>query len=171
MAIYDFEHFADRRVADIPSIIRAFDGTPVAELRVFALAVRSGRPRLIGRGVYCFSTAERDVLYVGKTTSRRFIERIPAHFDSQGWFGTFWKRMAEHYASDSAEDIVKRLASTNFIGIEFSSDADAKAQARRLETLLHGLLEPPFVRVSRSARLFASRVREMRIRDALQIAV
>jgi len=167
MAIYDFERFADRRVVDIPDIIRSLDATPVAELRVFALAVSSGRPRLIGRGVYCFSSAERAVLYVGKTTSRRFVERIPAHFDSQGWFGTFWKRMAEHYADDSAEDIAKRLASTNFIGIEFSSDADAQTKARRLEKLLQGLLEPPFVRVTRSARLFASQVRDMTIQDAL----
>ena len=46
-------------------------------------------------GVYVFFNQNGKVEYVGKATSRSFIERLPAHFDPRenAWFNTLTRRL------------------------------------------------------------------------------
>jgi hypothetical protein len=48
-------------------------------------------------GVYVFFNQSRGVEYVGKATSRSFIERLPAHFDPReaAWFNTLTRRLQQ----------------------------------------------------------------------------
>lgn len=52
-------------------------------------------------GVYVFFKKTGEVEYVGKATSRSFIERLPAHFDPRenSWFNTLTRRLQKSQAS------------------------------------------------------------------------
>lgn len=47
-------------------------------------------------GLYFFSK-DGELLYVGRSSSRALIERVPSHLDSrsEAWFGTLLKKLAE----------------------------------------------------------------------------
>lgn len=57
---------------------------------------------LYPNGLYLFFNEENELLYVGKATSRSFIERIPAHFDQreEAWFNSLPKKIKSIYKTD-----------------------------------------------------------------------
>ncbi|WP_218154550.1 hypothetical protein [Nitrosomonas eutropha] len=48
-------------------------------------------------GLYFFFDEENHLWYVGKSTSRSFIERVPSHFDTRedAWFNTLPKKIMD----------------------------------------------------------------------------
>lgn len=82
-----------------------------------------------------------ELWYVGKCTSRSFIERIPSHFDQreEAWFSTVPKRIRSFaqkpisYAGAHAQALELNLV---LIGIHQTS------VAKRLETALRSYLKP-----------------------------
>ena len=91
-------------------------------------------------GVYLMYSGS-ELWYVGKCTSRSFIERIPSHFDQreEAWFSTVPKRIRSFaqepisYAGAHAQALELNLV---LIGIHQTS------VAKRLETALRSYLKP-----------------------------
>ena len=166
--IHDLTKIKETRVKDLQDTIFKLKSTKISDLKVVDLAFCSNQPRVSGHGVYIFTNNKQKVIYVGKTTSRSFVERIPAHFSSTGWFGTLWKLMVENNKDKSTQEIVKIIAATNFVGIEFGSTVESKVMAQNLEKLLQGHLDPIFNKVRKKHRDIATNSLEMRIKDALQ---
>jgi len=65
-----------------------------------------------GTGIYVFYE-EPNFLYVGKCSSRHFIERVTSHFDPRlnGWFNSFLKILIKKEDSQSGDDKQKLMNS------------------------------------------------------------
>jgi len=87
-----WSHVSDATLAAVldrlGSVAKPFGSVTMADL-VAASANES-------LGVYFFFEAAR-LAYVGKASSRAFIERVPSHLDvrPEGWFGTLLKQLGK----------------------------------------------------------------------------
>ena len=91
-------------------------------------------------GLYLFFDDVNELWYVGKSTSRSFIERIPSHFDPRqdAWFNTLPTKIMGvcsigEYADAHALGLSLRLV---LIGIK------SKETAIRLESVLRNYMQP-----------------------------
>jgi hypothetical protein len=68
----------------------------LGELRIYDLLRDGDRPLLWG--VYFFYSPDRQCLYVGKNSARKFVERIPAHLSlaPTSWMSHLVKRICKH---------------------------------------------------------------------------
>jgi hypothetical protein len=90
-------------------------------------------------GVYVFFKPGGEVEYVGKATSRSFIERLPAHFDPReaAWFNTLTRRLQQFQASTYATALAEALElKVILVGVESTRLSSA------LEKFLRTALEP-----------------------------
>lgn len=118
---------------------------PLQELRLFDLSIFEGKPIISAGGVYLFFDFNNICLYIGKATSRSFIERIPAHFDprSYAWFTTFPNRVVKkELTSDYPSALNFCAKKCNLLLIKFSSNEDCAEQAILTETYLQILFQP-----------------------------
>ncbi|NMD02578.1 MAG: hypothetical protein GYA71_04835 [Bacteroidales bacterium] len=109
-----------------------------------------------GIGLYIFYKVnqEKPFLYVGKCSSRHFIERISSHFDPRlnGWFNSFLKTLMKN--ENLKSDIEKQRFINKKISEIFSSNSgykiglievpsDFKAKSiEKIESILRFILEP-----------------------------
>lgn len=79
--------------AELKEEITRLEGINVGDLRVHQLI--SEDPNL-NHGIYVFKSQKGDI-YVGKCTSRSFVERISAHFDNRdgAWMNTILKKISK----------------------------------------------------------------------------
>jgi hypothetical protein len=92
-------------------------------------------------GIYLFYNPDNNkgVLYVGKATSRSFIERLPAHFDprEKAWFNSLPKKVELkdkiHYSLAHKKALSFKVL---IVGIEDSENAS------HLERILRSYLQP-----------------------------
>lgn len=79
-----------------------------------------------GIGLYFFYDLNNRLQYVGKCTSRSFIERVPSHFDCRkhAQFATLVKRMgAEDFKNDDVSEIThKAISELKLFLINFTYD-------------------------------------------------
>jgi len=134
-----FAIFADHRdksLHDFAQVIERMPKKPVGTVTVAELCSMADYPN----GLYLFYDDDDKLWYVGKSTSRSFIERVPAHFDqrSDAWFNTLPKRIMAiteiaDYADAHALGLSLRLV---LVGIK------SKRTALDLETVLRGFMRP-----------------------------
>ncbi|MCY1547868.1 hypothetical protein D9M68_839480 [compost metagenome] len=137
-----------------PEYFVAFEDHLGSTLEAFAAHLRSMPKKVVGtvqlselcsmadhpNGLY-FYFDDQDVLwYVGKSTSRSFIERVPSHFDQRkdAWFNTLPKRIMvvcsiAEYTDAHALGLSLRLV---LVGVR------SKQTAIRLESVLRSYLQP-----------------------------
>jgi hypothetical protein len=91
-------------------------------------------------GLYLFFDDDNELWYVGKSTARSFIERIPSHFDPRqdAWFNTLPKKIMGvcsigEYTDAHALGLSLRLV---MIGIK------SKETTIRLESVLRNYMQP-----------------------------
>jgi hypothetical protein len=79
------------KLEELKDAIHQFNGIKVAELSVHQLIAVD--PNL-NHGLYVFKN-QSDEIYVGRCTSRSFVERIAAHFDNRynAWMNTILKKL------------------------------------------------------------------------------
>jgi hypothetical protein len=116
---------------------------PVGDVTISELCAVAEYPN----GLYFLFDDKDHVWYVGKATSRSFIERLPSHFDPRetSWFGTIPKKIMRHcslptYRDAHALGLTLRLA---LLGVT------SKQTATRLESTLRDFLQPELNRTSR----------------------
>jgi hypothetical protein len=93
-----YDEIQSRSIKDLPDYFRKkLSDRSVRsffEIKISELIFDNDELVLNGVGVYLiFKGSNNSFDYVGKSSSRQFIERIPAHFDPrlQGWFNNYLK--------------------------------------------------------------------------------
>ena len=91
-------------------------------------------------GLYLFFNNENELWYVGKATSRSFIERIPAHFDQReiAWFNTLPKKVMKFCGIQTYRAALNKSLSLKLLIIGIQD----KNSAMKLETVLRSYLQP-----------------------------
>lgn len=91
-------------------------------------------------GLYLFFNDENELWYVGKATSRSFIERIPAHFDQReiAWFNTLPKKVMKFCNIQTFREALNKSLSLKLLIIGIQD----KNSAMKLETVLRSYLQP-----------------------------
>ena len=118
---------------------------PLQKLRVFDLSIFEGKPLVSAGGVYLFFDSNNICLYVGKATSRSFIERIPAHFDprSSAWFTTFPNRVVKKELTPDYPSALEFCANQcNLLLIKFNTNEKCSEKASLTEAYLQILFQP-----------------------------
>lgn len=96
-----FEAHGNERLWEFRDTLYGAESKRVADVTIADLCAMSEHPN----GLYFFfGGTPRDLQYVGKCTSRSFVERIPSHFDQRedAWFNTLPTRLVSEgvpYAS------------------------------------------------------------------------
>lgn len=129
---------------EVKGYLQAAPKKQLAELRVFDLAIISNQPFISAGGIYIFFDSKDDCLYVGKATSRSFIDRIPAHFDprSGAWLATFPNRVLSYKLATDYFSALQFCLDCSVLLIQFPSDEDCGKYAPNLEGYLRSLLRP-----------------------------
>ncbi|MFZ1700142.1 MAG: hypothetical protein WBO10_09805 [Pyrinomonadaceae bacterium] len=85
------DDFFDKKLGDLESAIERTPKKRVGSLTIDELCSVSAYPH----GLYLLFGRENELCYIGKATSRSFIERIPSHFDprEEAWFNTLPRRV------------------------------------------------------------------------------
>jgi hypothetical protein len=90
-----YEDYAEFTLASFREVIESTPAKVLSEVTLGELCSMSDHPN----GLYfIFGGNPRGLQYVGKCTSRSFIERIPAHLDQRewAWFNTLPKRLMKN---------------------------------------------------------------------------
>jgi hypothetical protein len=90
-----YEDYSQLTPASFRKVIEATPTKALSEITIGELCSMSDYPN----GLYfIFGGNPKQLQYVGKCTSRSFIERIPAHFDQRewAWFNTLPKKLMQN---------------------------------------------------------------------------
>ena len=89
-------------------------------------------------GLYLFFNDENELWYVGKATSRSFIERIPAHFDQReiAWFNTLPKKVMKFCNIQTYREALNKSLSLKLMIVGIQD----KNSPMKLETVLRSYL-------------------------------
>lgn len=112
------------------------NGKKLSNITIFDLIDRD----CSGIGVYIFHD-KKDTFYIGKSSSRCFVERIPSHFDVRetGWFNTLLKRLRDMQYADSLYNAATYVKDNLYLTIIYVDD---KQIIFKLEKLLRLSLNP-----------------------------
>lgn len=93
-----YEHHSDKTLSQFKEEI---EKTPAKYLHDVTISDLCSMPNHPNGLYFIFGENPNELKYVGKCTSRSFIERIPAHFDQRedSWFGTLPKRVRKEGCS------------------------------------------------------------------------
>ena len=83
----------DYQLEELIAAIHQVEGIKVADLRIHQLI---SEDQNLNHGIYIFKNNLKEI-YVGKCTSRSFVERISAHFDNRdgAWMNTILKKISK----------------------------------------------------------------------------
>ncbi len=95
MYYLEIKHLEHLSIAQFEKKIGAARGIRLSTIKLSQLILANGKLIYPGIGVYVFKIGE-EIVYVGKVSSRSFIERIPSHFDlrQKAWMNSFLKYYA-----------------------------------------------------------------------------
>ena len=130
-----FDDYSDVRLSEFEQAIKNMPKKQVGSITIEELCSVSKYPN----GIYLLFDESDALWYVGKATSRSFIERIPAHFDprEEAWFNSLPKSIMKKDSLDYNSAL--QTALTLKIGLIGVTD---KIVATRLETVLRSYLKP-----------------------------
>ena len=118
-------------LAELKEEIIRREGINVGDLRVQQLI--SPDPNL-NHGIYVFKSQKGDI-YVGKCTSRSFVERISAHFDNRdgAWMNTILKKISKSNDITIQEAYFYFLKYFQMILIPVNTEVFTKTEINTLE--------------------------------------
>jgi hypothetical protein len=119
------------KLEELKETIHQFKGVKVAELCVHQLI--SEDPNL-NHGLYVFKN-QPDETYVGRCTSRSYVERIAAHFDNRdnAWMNTILKKLSSSKGISIQEAYTYFLNSFELVLIPFNTNLIEKTRINALE--------------------------------------
>jgi hypothetical protein len=165
--LIEYSDIKDMSIDKFLEKLESKTGLPLSDCTISKLVFYNGVPILTGNGVYIFKNDKR-YLYVGKCSSRSFVERIPAHFDirNTAWFNSFLKKLINIEKINQNIEIIKpwfikndpkinedkvallkkqakkSLENHQLILINFKPDNKIKENIIKLEYILRIVLEP-----------------------------
>jgi len=132
----EFNQCKNQSLAEFSLVLQNCPKKTVGSVQLSELCSMSDYPN----GLYLFFDESNELWYVGKATSRSFIERVPAHFDQRedAWFNTLPKKFmaineTSGYRAAHARSLSLRLV---LIGIK------SKETAVKFEQVLRSFLQP-----------------------------
>lgn len=130
-----FEDVSGVELSAFESILYRLPKKKVGSVTIEELCSISEYPN----GIYLLFDEENNLWYIGKATSRSFIERIPAHFDprEEAWFNSIPKSIMKKNNLNYSDALQKGLTlKIALIGVK------EKTTASKLETVLRSYLKP-----------------------------
>jgi hypothetical protein len=87
----EFEKHKKMSLAEFAVVLRLCPKKSAGTVQLAELCYMAGYPN----GLYLFFDNEEELWYIGKATSRSFIERVPSHFDQRhdAWFNTLPRKI------------------------------------------------------------------------------
>ncbi|MDD5339154.1 MAG: hypothetical protein PHG35_07095 [Dehalococcoidales bacterium] len=139
----DYTDISNKTLSEVRNCIQKQHKKTIGDISIRELSTMNGKPR----GIYIFSDPSdiTNILYVGKSTSRSFIERIPAHFDprKEAWMNALPKKVQKSDNSTYDEALFKSLNfQVLFIGID--DFYFPKGTANHVESILRSFLQPRY---------------------------
>lgn len=121
----------DYQLEELIASIHQVEGIKVADLHIHQLI--SEDPNL-NHGIYIFKNDSQEI-YVGKCTSRSFVERISAHFDNRdgAWMNTILKKISKSKNITIQEAYFFFLESYQLVLIPVDPEIITKTQINALE--------------------------------------
>jgi hypothetical protein len=94
----EYERVRGQSLADFARTLRAKPKKPVGQVTIAELCSVHEYPN----GLYFFFDEDDVLKYVGKSSSRAFVERVPSHFDPrfEAWFNTLPKKLMQYDGFD-----------------------------------------------------------------------
>ena len=146
--ILNIEDLYDKKLNIFKKIIISTEKKELKKLTISDFIFNKRKPIISGTGVYIFFK-QKKAIYVGKCSSRSFIERIPSHFDirSKSWFNTLLKRIENpnklkkfNYKNILDKEAHKALDNYSILLINFKKPN--KEKCRQVEKILNICLKP-----------------------------
>lgn len=129
--LISFQTAKDLKPDVLMSYVKPENAIPLSKLTLKDLSIYPGI------GLYFFYGMDNKLKYVGKCTSRSFLERIPSHFDCRKhvWFSTLVKRLGgENFKSDDVSEIShKALDDLKLFLVNFTYDGIIRSDGKRSE--------------------------------------
>lgn len=156
----DFNKYRDLNFEQFLADIDKLPGKLVCTISVLDLFSLNNAQNGFGHGVYLFFR-DSQVRYVGKNSSRTFLERIPAHFDirADSWFNTLVRAESEVRRRSHNDKnkffgaICTQILSTYKLKfIMFPSQTQKKSDTKLihgLESLLRSYFESPLLNMTK----------------------
>jgi hypothetical protein len=124
---------------------------PLGDLRIYDLLRDGDRPLLWG--VYFFYSREGSCLYVGKNSSRKFVERIPVHLClyPKDWMNHLVQRIRDYEELNSLIDAAEAARTHTLLLVPVSQKEQTKHLAA-LEKFFRLFAEPKYNALPRRKR-------------------
>jgi hypothetical protein len=136
-----FVRFEDVRLLTVEQFAEKLASTPKKVVGSVSIAELCA-PVEYPNGLYFYYDEKNFLQYIGKASSRSFVERIPSHFDQRfdAWFNTLPRRLMQRqgfteYLAAHARALEMQLV---FLGIK----SPGTKTINKLETLLRSYLQP-----------------------------
>jgi len=141
----EYNEIKSKPVGEIAGFLKNH-GKPIKEMTIFDFIENNGVALNSVNGIYIFRNHD-SFYYIGKCSSRAFVERIPSHFDTRegGWFNTLLKYLCEYKHADSCFDAAMFAKNNLFlilIQIQVSDLKNYSTICSGVEKLLRLLLQP-----------------------------
>ncbi len=168
--LLNYDKIKDSKISEIKEVIDKIEGLLFSKCTISNFVFYNNNPILTGNGVYIFFKNEdnknRKYLYVGKCSSRSFVERTPSHFDirNTGWFNSYLRNlvnenrdkkilvrefnnpesncMKREYNTSLQRNARIALDSHRLILINFVNENHNNQKISRLEDIFNIVLEP-----------------------------
>ena len=134
----------EKTVGQLGNVLRLLPKKVVGAVQIAELCAVAEYPN----GLYLLYGDDDELWYVGKSTSRSFVERIPAHFDQRpdAWFNTLPKAILNREPVTCFAEALQLALSLRIVLLGVRTPASAT----RLESALRSVLLPRLNAAARS---------------------
>jgi hypothetical protein len=119
--------------------IQSLEGKKLNQLLLKDFVLKEPIDCNLHHGVYIFKKDD-EVVYVGKASSRPFIERIPAHLDTRGygWMNTMLKYLSKEDKREKGylEESIYAIDNFELLLVLFKTDDCTKENITKVESYL-----------------------------------
>lgn len=144
--VISYKEIESYSIEKLVQLVKDRKGILLKNLTIKDLVFNGSKDIRTGNGVYVFKDIERNI-YVGKCSSRNFVERIPAHFDIRhnGWFNSLLRNLVKNGEKIADDENLTKAARYSFDNLSLLlinfEDYD-KDKINNLENLLRIVLKP-----------------------------
>ncbi len=131
-----FDECKNKSLAEFATLLKQLPKKPIGSVTISELCSVADYPN----GIYFFFDDDDLLWYVGKATSRSFIERIPAHFDQRHdvWFNTIPKKIMKICEIDGYADAHRLGLKLRIVLLGMNN----RKATGKLENALRSFLQP-----------------------------
>jgi hypothetical protein len=119
--LLSFDNLVNRRLHEVVDDVISTPGVIIREMKFYDLVFEIGTDGFVGNGVYALKDSDK-VVYVGKASSRPFIERWGGHLDlrEEGGFNNLLKTIRSQNDLKSLGVAAKLLGDLNLVVVRFN---------------------------------------------------